>query len=327
MVKMAFSTENKQKSDFDFPKLWLDHNESARVCLLDSEPEVFWVHTLKSVTLINGQVQMETVKGKNGMYEQPKTDFIARALCMGNPNTLMEKDKDPENCPMCSAANESDYVEGAKRRYAIHVLHYKTKPGSFEVQAPFSADVEVWSFTNMVFDTLVSIGSEHGDLRAKDLLLGPCTNKGFQKFDIQIGGQCVWIQDDEKKRYVQETYANNKVEDLLPIIGRKITREKAEEHIDVILMKARQAFGGSGDVGSGAGAASETAASMPNLDDMLSGMGGGSPEPTPSTESTPAPTEDPWTGDSVPDPAPAAEEEKPQEKKDTLSFDGLLEGL
>lgn len=324
MPKITFDSDNKRKSDFDFPKLYLEYNEKARIVCIEAEPEVGFVHTLRAVRVVNGVVETEKVKGKDGSFsEQPKHDFVGRPLCLGNIDVLMEKGKDPANCPICAAANKYDFVGGAQRRFAMHVVQYKTQPNTFNVQDPFSADLVVWSFTDRVFNSLVDIRTEHGDLRQKDLMLGPCENKTFQNFDINVGGSAQWLVDEDRKKYVTSLYQNNKVEDLMVAIGRKNTRDQVDEDLDKVLSRYNEAFGGSASV---AGGASQVDAGL-DVGALLGGGAAGAsqpaaPAPTPAPEPAPVPAADPVPEPAaVPAPAPEAKNDDP------LDFESLLSGL
>lgn len=354
MAKISFATENKSKNDYDYPKLWLDHNERGRIVCIEQAPEFEFVHTLKAPEIINGEVVMETVKGRdNSMREQPKLGFVGRHICFGNLNKLSTSNpaSDPDNCPTCAAADKSDAISRAVRRFAMHVVQYKTQPGSFKPQTPFNAELVIWSFTDRMFSQLTDIMEEHKDLRKKDLLLGPCENKFFQKWDIQVGGSAEWLASEENSNFVKRLYAENKVDDLSPMIARKISKEMAQEDIDKVLIRHAQAFGGAeASIAGGTGAT----ASM-DLDNLLSGdtpaaapaeadpLALDTPAASTTAESITVSTPDPLDMGSMdldvtstpsepaweaPAPeavaAPAAEEEK---KGDPLDFGSLLEGL
>lgn len=348
MAKVSFSEENKSKNEYDYPKLWLDHNERARIVCIEQAPEAEFIHTLRAPEIINGEVVMESVKGRDGaMTERPKYQFVGRHICFGNPNVLAESAakgsaKDIDNCPTCAAADRSDAIGPAIRRFAMHVVQYKTQPGSFKPQTPFNAELVIWSFTDKTFSQLTDIMVEHGDLRKKDLLLGPCENKGFQKFDIGVGGSAEWLAqgpEGENANFVKRLYAENKVDDLTPMIARRVSKEMAQDDIEKVLLKHAQAFGG----GERAGGGAATAASM-DLDNLLAGGGGDAPAPAPAAaEPTPAPAAEPafdfGTMDttpapseadssfSTPTPEPAASAPAEEKKADPLDFGSLLEGL
>lgn len=333
MAKITFSSENKQTTFDSYPKLKFENKgEKARVAILDDMPEVSWVHTLRAPATVNGQVVMETVPNKDGgTTQRAKMEFVGQHLCFGNDNVLAEKKKDPANCPTCAAGNESEAIEPPRRRMAIHVIRYKTQPGTFKPQEPFQAELLAWVFGEKIFDSLVSIAEEHGDLRSKDLLL-ECSNKMFQNVDLQVGGAAAWLGADENKKFVQSLFATNKCDDFAPLLARKVTRQQAEDDITKVRLRHAQAFGGTTEAVGSAPSVSETAAAV-NLDDILSG---------PSETTTPTSAAAPWdatttaapeeTASAAPPavteaPAPAAEPSAPAGGGDVLDFDALLQGL
>ncbi len=339
-MKIDFSTENKAKYDDQYPKLMLEYGERARINIIEQQPTVGFLHTLKAPSIMNGEVVMEPVRQKDGFYkDQVKMDYIGRHMCFGNPNTLSEKMKDPTNCPTCAKANETDAIGAATRAFAMHVIRYKIGQGGFKPQEPFGADLVAWRFSNKVFDQLVDIMGEHGDLRKKDLNLGPCENKNYQKFDIQVGSDAYLHQTDDRKQFVINLYSNNKSEDLSPLIARKVSREMAAEDVDKVMHRAMIASGQAGGSAGGApvGVAAGAGSSM-NLDDMLTGQGSlpsGAPDqstPEPSQTVTEGVAEDPWASPATDAPAvsePVAEAPAPAAapKTDPLDFNSLLEGL
>lgn len=340
MPKISFSADNKVKTFNDYPKLkFNEKGERARVVVLDGEPYAEWVHTLRAPVIINGEVQMESVKDKQGnVTERPKMDFIGQHICFGNPQKLAEAPhKDPANCPTCAAGNETEAVEAPRRRMAVHIVRYKTQPGSYKPQEPFQAELLAWVFGEKVFDSLVGIIEEHGDLRQKDLLL-ECSNKMFQNVEIQIGGSAAWLATEENKQFVQRLYAENKSDDLTTLLARKVTRQQAEEDIAKVKLRHAQAFGGTTE-GAGSAPSQSEAASTVNLDEILTGgsdAGQNTPEASPES---PAPDLSEGTQDTAPSiaespaetvtEASVAEEPKAEEKKsgDVLDFDSLLSGL
>lgn len=327
-MKMNFTSENKSKSSFEFPRLYLEHGERARIVCIEEQPSVNFVHTLRAPAIVNGEAVMESVKGKDGaISERVKMDFVGKHLCFGNAQTLMEKGKDPEGCPTCAAAQQNDQIGAATRRFAMHVIKYAVNPGGFKVREPFSAELVVWSFSDRQFSGLIDIAEEHGDLRMKDLMLGPCENKNFQKFDVNVGGGAEWLKSDETKKFVTDLYANNKIEDLDVAIGRKISRDMAQEDISKVLLRHQQANGGGSssaqvpDLAAPGAAAAAPTASL----DLEGLLGGVSTEPTPLPESVSLDVEaapEPPIVEMPAEAAPAAED-----STKTLDFDSLLKGL
>lgn len=358
MAKLGFSTENKAQSAFDYPKLWLDKGDRARIVCIEPEPEFEFVHTLRAPQIVNGQAVTENVRQKDGSYqEQTKFDFIGRHICFGNLSKLQDKGKDPENCPTCAKAQESEAVGSATRRFAMHVVRYKTQPGSFKAQDPFQAELVAWTFTDRIFNQLVDIMDEHGDLRKKDLLLGPCENKFFQKFDIQVGGNAEWLRDKDRQDFVKKLYHENQASALQPLISRKLGRELAEEDVQKVLTRHQIAFGGGMAATQQDAAPAGDVGNEMDLDSLLGDDGEKKqPEkPEPSTEqqdkehpggldefAPKEPEKEPETTSEDPpgiSDAPSTEQEsKPEEEKepapaatggggDELDFDELLKDL
>src|SRR5690606_26108976 len=113
-------------------------------------------------------------------YEINVMEFVGNPLCSGVEDTLEEKGTDPANCSVCALVEQfPKRFSAPRRRYVAHVMRYRTKAGTFDITSPFAVEVLVWSFTDKKFNTIVDIAEEHGDLRKKDLLFGPCTNENF----------------------------------------------------------------------------------------------------------------------------------------------------
>jgi len=222
MPVIDFDQSNKvATTNFDYPKLKLKNGERARIVLLES-PSVEYVHTLQKPQIINGVPQMVTEKRKDGTeYQDYKKDFMARPLCLGDFATLQKDGADPTNCPICALAKEHpDWVKNPQRRYAMHVIKYKTKTDG-TLQTPYSVEVVVWSFTDRIFNQIIDFKEEWGDLRSHDLLLGPCENETFQKFEINVGAKAAWLEDDSRKALTAETFKENKIPDISIAIGAK----------------------------------------------------------------------------------------------------------
>ena len=239
----------KVESPYEYPKLYLDKNERARVLAIERQPLMEYVHTLRAPQIVNGKVVMEEARRRDGTtYEEVSYDFIGRHLCLGDNNVLADKGLDPANCPSCHAASESDAVEDPTRRYAIHLIRYATKSGSFEVADPYQVSLLGWAFTDKTFRILRDIMKEWGPLKEHDLLLGPCEVKQYQKYDIKPSQKAEWLADGpkgERAKLTVRTYQENKAKDLTVLIGRKLTESLIEDDIAKVLSRHAAAFGGS----------------------------------------------------------------------------------
>lgn len=247
MAKIEFGEENKRKGFFDFPKLALEKNEKARVCVLET-PDAEYVHTLRKIITENGKPVMRTDewKTKTGTKtkEVPDMDFVGKYICLGDAQTVKDKAADPDNCPACKASIEvPGAVEGAKRRFVLHVIKYETKKGTFNLQEPFQAKVLAWEFTENRFSTLVDIQMEHGNLPQVDLCLGPCENAGFQKYEIIPGGSCQWGTTEERKSQTRQIVANGRSDDLSPLLGRRVSEAEIRGVVNDLVQSWNVAFG------------------------------------------------------------------------------------
>lgn len=330
MPRVAFSEENKvATTNYDYPKLKLKNQERARIVLLE-DPAMEFVHTLRAPKIVDGVPQMATTK-KNGQdVTENIMDFIARPLCLGDFATLSDKGSDPKRCPMCKMAQEHpDMAQPPQIRYAMHVIRYRTKGGSHDPITPFSVETVVWSFTVRTFNKIVEFKTEWGDLRKHDLLLGPCENENFQKFDISVGAKAAWLEDEERRTLTKETFKNNQIPDLSIACGSKKELRWIEEDISKVL-SAWAVVNGKNNVDP------DDSASLD--DDLNSLVGGGEDklraqeEWAPSADASPDSDLDDLLGSSSDEPEEPAKEKKVEEPKkeksdDVNGFDDLLADL
>lgn len=252
MPQIPIDEANKSKSLFDFPKLFLEHGDHARIVCLE-EPIAEYTHSLKMPQVINGRVVMETIKTRDGgTQEKPATDFVGRFLCLGQFSVLEEKRVAPDVCPMCAASQDSDAIWSPERRFIMHVFQYGTRKGSTDLLDPFSGKTVVWQFNNKRFDKLAEIKTEaasSGGLKGHDLLIGPCTSKQFQNYDFRPSiGPAECLASDERKRFTVATFKGNRAEDLGRLLGERITSERAKAEVAKVVAKHREAFGGPQDI-------------------------------------------------------------------------------
>lgn len=324
MPVIEFEQDNKvATTNFDFPKLKLKNGEKARVVLLQS-PVVEYVHTLQKPQVINGIPQMVTAKRKDGTeYQDHKKDFMSRPLCLGDFTTLQKDGADPERCPMCAMAKTNpDWVKNPQRRYAMHVIKYKTKADG-SLATPFSVETVVWSFTDRIFNQIIDFKAEWGDLRTHDLNLGPCENETFQKFEINVAAKAAWMEDDKRRELTIETFKENQIPDLSIAIGSK----KEERWVKEDLAAISQAW----VIIAGADSAAvqvigQSTSLSSDLDDLLGGS-----VAAPAAAPAAAPVEAPAAvADAAPVEAPAEPETlaaAPEPAASPSDFDDLLKGL
>lgn len=244
-----FTPEFKRTADNDFDRLKLKVNEKARIVLLE-KPTYAWVHTLRAPKIVDGQPVM--VKKKRGGEEilDYDLDFIGRPLCLGDEGVLSDDAIDPNNCPVCKRAKDSDEVSPPDRRFAVNVIRYGLQRDG-ALADPFTCSCLVWSFTEGVYNKLYGIAQEYknrGGLIGLDLILGPCqVPEAFQKFDIMAGSESAWKLDEKFTEITVKTYQNNKVETLEAACGRKTEPRWIKDDLAKISSRWRQAHGSKAD--------------------------------------------------------------------------------
>ena len=233
MPRVEFTSENKvATTNYDYPKLKLKKDERARILLLEA-PVREYVHTLRKPQIINGEPQMFTDTRKDGTkFQNYKMDFLSRPICLGDATILEDKGSDPKNCPMCKLAHTNpDFTGAPQRRYAMHVIRYRTKGGSNDLVTPYSVETLVWSFTDKTFNKIADFREEWDDLRKHDLLLGPCVNELYQQFDITVSSKAAWLEDSERKTLTARTFKENQIPDLTIACGSVKEKRWIEEDL------------------------------------------------------------------------------------------------
>jgi hypothetical protein len=275
MPRIPIDPKHKTDSPFDFPKLRLEKNERARIIAIEELPLMEYVHSLSAPVISNGQVLMEP----DGDTTKVKEEFLGRYICLGDPGVLEDKGQAPDSCPVCRAATETDAVSFPDRRFAMHVVQYgNLKPGTWEVQAPFTVTVKAWLYTDRIYSQLVGFKEEVGDLRLHDLLLGPCENPYYQKFDIRPSTKRgVWLSKDEFKQQVGAAYRTNQTPYLEALIGRR-SRENLEQELQRVVLRYQQAYGGGATAEDTADVIADADALLGGGDDIAASVEGASVE-------------------------------------------------
>lgn len=290
MPVTTFAPQNKIQTSTDYPKLTLDYNERALINAIDPNPVQEYVHQLRAPELDgNGKIVKELKKNAKGEeYEAVVYEFIGAHLCFGDFNVVSDSGVDPEGCPTCRAAVEEEGIQTPTPKFALNVVRYATQPGGWQLRDPYAVSIEAWVFAQGKFNSLIDLSNDaNGDLRKYDIRLGPCENKKFQKFEMNlVPAGAAWAQSDERKKQTIETFQKNKCEDLTSLIGRRIDKTKALEDIQKAVEKTARAYGRT--LGN--------AVQVPDLGSLVSAA---------DAQSKPAATDDPW-GTSTPDEAQAA---------------------
>ena len=270
MPRVTFEEENRVAvTNYDYPKLKLKNGERARILVGLENPVMEFVHTLRKPQIINGVPQMETKERKDkSTYEDYKTDFITKAICLGDAEILKTVGADPKNCPMCKLAKDfPDYAQEPQRRYAMHVIRYRTKAGTTTLQTPYSVEVLVWGFADKVFNKLIDAKKEWTDLRKHDLLLGPCSSENFQQFDIAVAANAEWLGDKERQTMTALSFRENQIPDLTIACGSPKQLQWVQQDIAAVMEAWNQVKGV-------AAQAASTEGLEDDLNGLLDGIGG-----------------------------------------------------
>lgn len=302
MAKITFETKNRIAASVDFPKLKLAKNERARIALLEN-PEYGWTHDLRAPKIVDGKVEYQIVQRKDGTsFEAPKMEWIGRHRCKGDDEIIEDEGRglDAKHCPMCAVAKENPgKVDAPKRRFAVNVVKYNTKPGTYELSdAPYSVSVFVWQFTEFLYDKLIGINSIVGSLSNNDLLLGPCTDVQFQKFDLNYAMDAIWSSSPEYKDITLSTLKSTRLDSagLMNYVARDSELRWIEKDLETV-NEAHRVLTGKGDESKLA------ATQMPKLQEDLSKL---------LDETSPA----------APSVTPS---EKPRSEDGKVGFDSLLD--
>lgn len=223
MPRTTFAPENKANETTEkYPRLKLEKNARGRIVCVE-DPEFQFVHALRAPKIVNGEAIIEVKKRKDETtYETFEMEFIGNPICFGDIGTLQDRGVDSKNCPACEASQRSDAVPGPTRRYAMNVIQYGLRPGGWELALPFSVRVVIWAYTARMFDQLVDLATEWGNLREHDLLLGPCEDANYQKWPWKIAQQAAWMTTPETKQNVGIAWQGRGTEkDLEAACGRR----------------------------------------------------------------------------------------------------------
>lgn len=237
MPRISFTQEvGPAKSGSAFPKLKLADGETARIVCLE-EPVMAYVHTLEKPQIRNGQAVMEEKKRKDGTpYTKNAMKYVSSFLCLGDDDVMSERGVDPENCPACKASTRSDEVKAPRPKYAMNILRYNTKPGSPEPASPFGVQVEAWVFSNQQFSQIRKLALEGWKLQEHDLVLGPCQDETYQRFEIVLSQRAAWMESENNKKLSLTTFKENKAasEDLELLCARRVERKFIEQDLEQV---------------------------------------------------------------------------------------------
>lgn len=239
MPRMTFSSDNKANKREDFPKLKIDGNtgDKARIWCPE-DPVAEYTHNLRmpKIDASTGKqaFRIETDSKTGEPRKIDEWDFVSRPLCLGLASVLEESGLDPKHCPACREAVKNDAVDGPVRRYAMHVVRYSTKTDGTPTK-PLQASVNVWAFTDFMFDKLVDISTEFGGLNKIDLVLTLKT-KVYQQYDL-MGSPNTLRNDAKVADLLDEVFKENQAKDLATFCG--MTKKADQIQMDIEKIKAR----------------------------------------------------------------------------------------
>lgn len=320
-MEISFNTF-KARSSSRVNKLTLEKDEQFRVCFIEPRPQLIYVHTFEKVMAgDDGRPAMTEVTWSDGStQERPKTSYEGKFRCLGNAEEVQRTGSDPENCPACRGhISNSNAIKPPTPRILANVLKYATKPGSFTPTKPFSAELLVWDLTEKRFAKLQALWEEHGDLNKKDLLLGPCTNKQMQTYDMAIAsGDAVYLQSEPNQEYLKELLNESYNKDLADAAGKLPSEFEMQTKVNEIIRTYDHVFGTGGNSSS--------------FGSLLEGMN--SSASSPASPATPVEAAAP----PAPTPAPTSpKQEEPEEEPEaapkvteenaTSSLDDLLASI
>jgi hypothetical protein len=242
MGRTTFSEAATGVGGADFPKLKLQNGDSARIVCLEAPYEA-WSHRLEAPRLLNGQVLYKDEKTRdNSTVRVMDMEFIGSPLCLGREELLAAGQLDTERCPACSeAARHPSEFRAAAPRWAMNVIRYNIR-GGFNVIEPYQVSVEVWAFGKGVMRKLKAMSEELDKVGQKmhqhDLLLGPCTNVGYQKFEIAMAMTAEWMTTQQRQQVTGQVWQyRTPDETLVEAIGRKVEPRFMETDVQRVLEK------------------------------------------------------------------------------------------
>jgi hypothetical protein len=279
MPRQAIAEEHRTNAAGDiFPRLkFREKGEKGRIAFYE-KPWKEWVHQLR-VPIIKEDGRPKKLKRESRFgkeYEVFDTDFVSNPICLGGIGVLDVKGVDPDSCPVCAAAMSASGESNLRprQRFAANVVRYFTKPGSYDIRIPFGCTVEVWAFTDTMYDDLLDLQKELPDqnIQLHDVLL-ECEIVEFQR--VKMGTRLVpgWQEYPEGIGIIQQLLAEpgNTATDeqLREACGRDRDRAYMQEDADMVLRRWRQIAEIGSTVASGAG---DTAALGGGADQLQSGI-------------------------------------------------------
>ena len=224
----------------------------------------------------------------------------------------------------------------ARRYHVMNVLEYSVDRRTGQPTNPPAVSCKVWRFSEYVWQTIVKLHEEWGDLRTRDLIL-TCTNAQFQNYDISVASEALWLSDKyngkdgspspigfDLRRVVADTYRENKLpdEELAKVLGNRVSYEELKAKAnEVLAVVAPQSVPQAAPV-----APAPPRLSAEDMAAMLDVSGQAAPPAPPAPANTPPAT--PAPAQAAPEAPPAADDvppvTAPAEVTSSQSIDDIL---
>ncbi len=259
MPRRPIASENKVGAGGNrFPKLaFKDKGERKRILLIDPEgPWQEYVHYLRAPKFKDGAPVMTTRERRGEEVPDYDTDFIGQPLCFGDTAVIEELGLDIANCYACLQAKDAPAEArlAPQLRFAANVVDQELKPNSWDIRRPYSASIVIWNFTSGMYDEIISLQEQHGQLiRVRDISL-ECSNPRFNQVKMGVMPSAGW-QDANAGAYLKEMLEEPgnvaTDEQLKDSCGRTVKRTFLEEDVNLCVKRWKRAveFNGSSEFG------------------------------------------------------------------------------
>jgi hypothetical protein len=223
-----------------YPKISLAKSERGRIYCYE-QPWMEWVHRIEGPKIVNGeQVFIKTTDRNNNEIMKPDMLWISSAICLGDIGILRDKGIDPASCIACREAMQSGDIKGPEVRYAMNVLRYGLRPSSFELAQPPSLSPIAWTFPGSRYDKILELQnitgqpavSSPGAPAMYDVLLGPCEDSGYQKYNIAHAPLVAWQQVPGASGYIAQILPNRATDaQLRDLCGSERTMSQIQQDV------------------------------------------------------------------------------------------------
>lgn len=239
--RFALTQENKGAADqaLDFPKLNLKKGEAARLALFSLQ------------TGADGKKGLAVPAPEGGYFfgiRKPNGDFGGSFECIASDEAKEADEYDGDSCPHCKAVSEGApeaIIESRKRRFVMHVIRYRTAPGSGNLTQPFSVEALAWRFTDRYFNTLVDENTKWTEGNVPGLLGHDitmiCEVEQYQNYKVSVEPQSAWRSDQELGKLVLGTYAA--AVEMAPLLKRQLGSSLTKEQLVTKVEEALRTYG------------------------------------------------------------------------------------